>query len=264
YDWLKALSLDEGKMYGAARESFRWAKDMLQFLREEILIDLMANRIYEMKIIHPDLDASDIFSWMHARFSNKDMAGASAELSQTTSPVFDGVVNQPLVTEKLDFDNYAIAYDIMHRFLRTERQKKLAKEELAVEAKLAEQRVAESKKESLDVLTWIYTKSQTVFRAIGRVGTKGLEWTVNDDSKCANLLSYYIRTSRGRKVCSLCGSAPADGTCKTHGKSDMIPGNDIENLSVFVMRSISDIKKGLIGERAEPMKLPEARSLVER
>ncbi|MFW9965764.1 MAG: hypothetical protein ACFFEA_01290 [Candidatus Thorarchaeota archaeon] len=236
----------------------------LQALREEILIDLASTRIYELKTIYPDLKAPDITSWMHARLSNKDMTAAKTELDSTPSPVFEGVIDTELVMDQLDFDNYAIAYDIMHRFLRAERRKKLAKEEFALEAKLEEQKVADSKKASIDVLTWIYTKSQTVFRAIGRVGVKGLEWNANDDSKCANLLSYYIRTSRGRKICSVCGETPAEGKCKTHGTSNMIPSNDTENLAIFVMRSITDIKQGLIGSTAKPMTLTEARSIVER
>lgn len=35
YAWLKALSLDEQNEYGHAYESFRWAKDMLSFLKED-------------------------------------------------------------------------------------------------------------------------------------------------------------------------------------------------------------------------------------
>ncbi|MFW9847051.1 MAG: hypothetical protein ACFFD6_09900, partial [Candidatus Thorarchaeota archaeon] len=236
----------------------------LQALREEILIDLASMRIYELKTVFPDLSASDITSWMHARLSNKDMIAAKNELDSTASPVFDGVIDTELVMDQLDFDNYAIAYDIMHRFLRAERMKKLAKEELALEAKLEEQKVAESKRESLDVLTWIYTKSQTVFRAIGRVGVKGLEWNVNDDSKCANLLSYYIRSSRNRKVCSVCGAVPSDGKCSKHGSSNMIPANDMENISVFIMSSISDIKRGLIGPTSKPMTFTESKSIVDR
>lgn len=236
----------------------------LQALRVEILIDLASMRIYELKTVYPELGASDICSWIHARLSDQDMTAAKAELDATPSPVFEGVIDTPLVMDSLEFDNYAIAYDIMHRFLITERGKKMAKEELALEAKLEEQRIADSKKSSIDVLSWVYTKSQTVFRAIGRVGPKGLEWTPNDDSKCANLLSYYVRTSRGRKVCSLCCEAPEDGKCRTHGTRDMIPGNDMENLAVFVKRSISDIKQGLLGASAEPMSLREARSIVDR
>jgi hypothetical protein len=192
------------------------------------------------------------------------MTAAKTELDGTPSPVFEGVIDTELVTDQLDFDNYAIAYDVMHRFLRTERRKKLAKEELVLEAKLEEQKVADSKKASLDVLTWIYTKSQTVFRAIGRVGVKGLEWNANDDSKCANLLSYYIRTSRDRKICSVCGETPSDNICTTHKATNMIPANDTENLAVFVMRSITDIKQGLIGSTAKPMTLTEARSIIDR
>ncbi|MHA2602110.1 MAG: hypothetical protein AM324_008290 [Candidatus Thorarchaeota archaeon SMTZ1-83] len=191
----------------------------LQVLREEILIDLASERIYELKTVYPDLGAPDICSWIHARLSDQDMTAAKKELDATPSPVFEGVVDTPLVMDALEFDNYAIAYDIMHRFLRTERHKKLAKEELAVEAKIEEQRIAESKRSSLDVLSWIHTKSQTVFRSIGRVGPKGLEWTMNDDTKCANLLAYYVKTNRGRKVCSICAEAPTDGKCPTHGRS---------------------------------------------
>jgi hypothetical protein len=236
----------------------------LQALREEILIDLMSERIYELKIVYPDLDAGAICSWMHARMSSQDMKAARAEIDEAPSPVFEGVVDAPLITDKLDFDNYAIAFDIMNRFLILERKKKLAKEEFALQVELADQRIAESKKASLDVLTWIYTKSQTVFRAIGRVGAKGLEWNPNDDAKCANLLSYYVKTSRGRKICSLCGSAPKDGKCTDHGSRDMVPASDIENLSVFLMKGISDIKTGLIGPSATPMSLSEAKSIVER
>jgi hypothetical protein len=35
YSWLKALSLDESKPYGSARESFKWAKSMLNYLKED-------------------------------------------------------------------------------------------------------------------------------------------------------------------------------------------------------------------------------------
>ncbi len=35
YDWLHALSLDESKPYGYSRESFKWAKTMLKFLKED-------------------------------------------------------------------------------------------------------------------------------------------------------------------------------------------------------------------------------------
>ncbi|NHJ13328.1 MAG: hypothetical protein EAX95_06600 [Candidatus Thorarchaeota archaeon] len=236
----------------------------LQALREEILIDLMSERIYELKVVYPELEAESICSWMHARLSNQDMEKAKEELLDSPSPVFEGVVDAPLVMEKLEFDNYAIAYDLMHRFLVQERKKKLAKEELALQTELEDQRIAESKKASLDVLSWIYTKSQTVFRAIGRVGVKGLEWTETDDSKCANLLAYYIKTNRRRKVCTLCGSAPSDGKCKDHGSADMVTASDLENLAIFVMRGISDIKTGLIGPSASGMSMSEARSIVDR
>ncbi|MHA1577737.1 MAG: hypothetical protein ACTSU3_10290, partial [Candidatus Thorarchaeota archaeon] len=39
----------------------------MQFLREEVLIDLTALRLYELKIIHPELDATAICSWYQAR-----------------------------------------------------------------------------------------------------------------------------------------------------------------------------------------------------
>ncbi len=236
----------------------------LQTLREEILIDLASERIYELKTVYPDLGASDICSWMHARLSDQDMFAAKDELDATPSPVFEGVVDVPLVMDALEFDNYAIAYDIMHRFLRTERRKKMAKEELALEAKIEEQRIAESKRSTLDVLSWIHTKSQTVFRSIGRVGPKGLEWTMDDDTKCANLLAFYVKTNRGRRICSICAEAPPDEKCPTHGRGEMVPGNDVENLAVFVMSAITDIKRGLIGSTAEPMSFKEARSIVDR
>jgi hypothetical protein len=236
----------------------------LQFLREEILIDLMANRIYEMKCVHPELDAATICSWMHARLSNKDMPTASDELASTNSPVFEGIVDLPLQMKNLEYDNYAIAFDVMHRFLKQQRLQMIEKEELALELEREQQKIAESKKKSLDVLAWIYTKAQTVFRAIGRVGTKGLEWNANDDAKCANLLGYYVQMNRGRLVCSICGSSPADGKCSDHGKGNMTTGKDMENLAIFVMRSISDIKSGLIGPTADPMTYSEARSIVQR
>jgi hypothetical protein len=246
------------------RSIYENTESELQFLREEILIDLMADRIYEMKCVHPELDATTICSWMHARLSNKDMPTAGDELANTNSPVFEGVIDLPLQMKNLEYDNYAIAFDIMHRFLKQQRSQMLEKEEIALEAKRERQKLAESKKKSLDVLAWIYTKAHTVFRAIGRVGTKGLEWNANDDAKCANLLAYYVKMHRGRPVCSICGSAPADGKCSDHGKGNMTTGRDMDNLAIFVMRSISDIKSGLIGPTADPMTYSEARSIVQR
>jgi len=238
----------------------------LQFLREEILIDLASMRIYEMKVLYPELDAKTICTWMHARLSNKDMMAAEKDLENSISPVFDGIVNKSLDMSNLEFDNYAIAYDIMQRFLKQERLEKLAKEEFAFEAKQKEKRRIDEKKEGIDVLMYLHNKGRTVFRAISRVGTKGLEWTPNDTTKCANLLAYYIKTNRGRKICTACGAVPKDNKCSQHGTNFIKDSSDMDNLAVFIMRSLFEIKEGLIGEGrgAEPMSWDKAKSTVER
>ncbi|MFW9974744.1 MAG: hypothetical protein ACFFDQ_05745 [Candidatus Thorarchaeota archaeon] len=239
---------------------------VLQFLREEILIDLVSMRIYEMKIVYPELEAKTICSWMHARFSSKDIVAAGNELETSTSPVFDGIIDKSLDTSSLEFDNYAIAYDIMQRFLKQQRLEKLAKEEFAFEAKQKEKRRIDEKKEGIDVLMYLHNKARTVFRAISRVGTSGLEWTPNDTTKCANLLAYYIKTNRGRKICTACGSVTGDAKCSQHGGNFIKDSTDMENLSVFIMRSLFEIKEGLIGEGrgVEPMSWDKAKSTVER
>ncbi len=239
---------------------------VLQNLREEILIDLTSMRIYELKVLYPELDARTICTWMHARLSSKDMMAAEKDLDSTTSPVFDGVVDKSLDMSNLEFDNYAIAYDIMHRFLKQQRLEKLAKEEFAFETKQKEKRRIAEKKEGIDVLMYLHNKGRTVFRAISRVGTKGLEWTHNDTTKCANLLAYYIKTNRGRKICTSCGAIPKDGKCSKHGTTFLKDATDMDNLSVFIMRSLFEIKEGLIGEGkgAEPMSWDKAKSTVER
>ncbi|MBD3406460.1 MAG: hypothetical protein GF411_10140 [Candidatus Lokiarchaeota archaeon] len=236
----------------------------LQNLREEILIDLMQERIYEMKTVHPHLQTASISAWFHARLSNRDIDHADNLLRTTPSPLFTGVLEKPLNVDKLEFNNYTIAFDVMQRFLKRERVKKMEKEEAAVQAKIEEELIAERKRASLSPLIWIYTKSHTVFRAIGRVGTKGLEWTATDDAKCANLLAYYVKMHRDRPFCRVCGSTPKEGDCETHGKGHMVNADDIDNLSVFVQRAISDIKDGLIGPTATPMTLEEARRIVRR
>ncbi|MGY5871243.1 MAG: hypothetical protein RTV72_03270 [Candidatus Thorarchaeota archaeon] len=238
----------------------------LQFLREEILIDLASMRIYEMKIVHPELNATNICTWMHARFSSKDMMAAGKDLENTTSPVFEGVIDKPLDMESLEFDNYAIAFDIMQRFLKQQRLEKIAKEEYAFEAKEKETRAIESKKVGIDVLMYLHNKSATVFRAISRVGTKGLEWNQSDTSKCSNLLAYYIKTNRGRLICTACGAIVKDGSCAQHKKSFIKEANDSENLSIFIMRALFEIKDGLIGagKGAEPMPWDKAKSTIDR
>ena len=238
----------------------------MQFLREEILIDLASMRIYEMKILHPELDATSICTWMHARLSSKDMMAAGKDLENTPSPVFEGIVDKPLVMDSMEFDNYAIAYDIMQRFLKQERLEKLAKEEYAFEAKEKETRAIESKKVGIDVLMYLHNKGATVFRAISRVGTKGLEWTQSDTSKCSNLLSYYVKTNRGRLICTACGTVTKDGVCAQHKKSFIKEANDTENLSIFIMRALFEIKDGLIGagKGAEPMRWDKAKSTIDR
>jgi hypothetical protein len=236
----------------------------LQFLREEILIDLASMRIYEMKVLYPELDAKTICTWMHARLSSTDMMAAEKALEGSTSPVFDGIVTKPLDMSSLEFDNYAIAFDIMQRFLKQERLEKLAKEEFAFETKQKEQRRLAEKKEGIDVLMYLHNKGRTVFRAISRVGTKGLEWTPSDTTKCANLLAYYVKNSRGRKICTDCGSVAPK--CPKHGTSFLRESNDMDNLAYFMMRSLFEIKEGLIGEGrgVEPMSWDKAKSSVER
>ncbi|MFW9817453.1 MAG: hypothetical protein ACFFEW_16135 [Candidatus Thorarchaeota archaeon] len=238
----------------------------LQNLREEILIDLQSMRIYEMKVNFPELDAQTICTWMHARLSNKDMMAAGKDLETSTSPVFEGIIDKPLDMSSLEFDNYAIAYDIMHRFLKQERLEKLAKEEFAFETKEKEKRRIEAKKEGIDVLMYLHNKALTVFRAISRVGTKGLEWSQNDTSKCANLLAYYIKNNRGRAICTACGTVLKGDSCSQHGNNFKKEATDIDNLSIFFMRSIYEIKEGLIGtgRGVEPMPWDKAKSTVDR
>jgi hypothetical protein len=236
----------------------------LQYLREEILIDLTANRVQEFKCVHPELDTPAISGWLHARFSGLDMALAESDLESTPSPVFEGIAESPLGLSGLECDNYAVAFDLMSRFLKQERAQRMVKEEAAIQAQLAEQRIADSKRKTLDPLLFIYTKAHTVFRAIGRLGTKGLEWTPIDDAKCANLLSYYVRVNRGRLVCSVCGETPKEGVCPTHGKSDTTTSNDMDNLAVFVMRALTDIKSGLIGPTSEAMPWDKTRAIIQR
>lgn len=236
----------------------------MQSLREEILIDLTAKRIYELKCVHPELDATTICSWLHARFSNQDLSSAREELETTPSPVFMGVIDVPLRLDGLEFDNYAIAYDLMHRFLAKERLAKLAKEEYALEVEMERKRVIAGKRAKIDLISWIDTKSKTVFRAIARVGSRGLEWSPNDEMKCANLLAYFVNQNRGRVVCTICGSYATDGKCKTHGTRGTTKAGDMEILTVLVMRSITAIKTSLIGPKAEPMSWDQARAIVQR
>jgi hypothetical protein len=236
----------------------------LQFLREEILIDLTSMRIYEFKVAHPELDASTVCSWMHARLSSQDMKAAYTELDNSPSPVFEGVVTAPLKLSGLEFSNYAIAYDLMHRFLKQQRKELITKEEYALAVERERKRTGERKRGELDVLSWLDTKSMTVFRAISRVGPRGLEWSANDRMKCANLLSYYIQNRRGKPICAACGEDPKDGKCSKHKGSNINNSTDFDNLSHFVMCSITSIKQGLIGVRAEAMTWEEARRIVQR
>ncbi|MFX1481702.1 MAG: hypothetical protein ACFFCP_00785 [Promethearchaeota archaeon] len=238
----------------------------LQNLREEILIDLQSMRIYEMKTNFPEIDARTICTWMHARLASVGMPAAKEELETSTSPVFAGIVEKPLDMSNLEFDNYAIAYDIMRRFLKQQRLEKLAKEEFALETREKERQRIESKKEGIDVLMYLHNKALTVFRAISRVGTKGLEWSQNDTTKCANLLAFYIRNNRGRLICTACGTVSKDGSCAQHGKNFIKESTDLDNLSIFIMRSLFEIKEGLIGtgKGVEPMPWDKAKSTVDR
>jgi hypothetical protein len=235
-----------------------------QYVQEEILVDVMSNRILEMKCVFPELDAKTVCVWMHARLSSSDLRTAESSLASSPSPVFEGIVQSSLKLDGLEFDNYAIAFDVMQRFLNKQHQAVVAREQLAVEARIQERDLAESKKKSLDPLEFIYTKAHTVFRAISRVGAKGLEWGPTDDAKCCNLLAFYVKSNRGRPVCQVCGEAQTTGACATHGKGHMNVSNDFDNLAVFVMRAISDIKSGLIGPTSKPFGWEEARSVVQR
>jgi len=236
----------------------------LQHLREEILIDVTSMRIYELKCVFPELDASTICTWMHARFSSLDMNAARDDLESSPSPVFEGITDVSLKLDGLEFDNYAIAYDLMQRFLLQERKKKIAKEEFMLESQREEQKLAARRKDQIDVLSWIDTKAHTVFRAIGRVSSKGIEWSKNDDIKCSNLLAFYIKMKRGQQICSVCGDSVEAGKCERHGKGHTIDADDMDNLAAFLMRAITSIKIGLIGKTAEPMTWDESRTIVQR
>ncbi len=236
----------------------------LRFLREEILIDLLSLRLYEMKIIHPELDAAMVCTWFHARLMNKDLDSSREHLENSNSLVFAGVSDTPLNLDALTFDNYAISFDLMQRFLRRQRAERDIRVEMAVEEKAAKEEEIARRKAGINVMNFIYTKSHTVFRAIGRVGSRGLEWNPNDDAKCANLLAFFLKTSRARPICQVCGEISDEGKCSRHGKGQMNESNDLDNLSWFVMRAITDIKEGLLGAKAEAVTWSEARQIVQR
>jgi hypothetical protein len=236
----------------------------LRFLREEILIDLMSLRLYEMKMIHPELDAAVVCTWYHARLMNKDLETSEEELKQSSSPVFSGIVDASLELDELTFDNYAIAFDLMQRFLERQRDERDIRIEILAEAKEEKEKQISEKRAGINVMNFIYTKAHTVFRAIGRVGARGLEWNANDDAKCANLLAFFLKTSRGRPICQVCGEISDEGKCRKHGKGQMNDSNDIDNLSWFIMRAITDIKEGLLGAKAEAVTWSEARQIVQR
>jgi hypothetical protein len=236
----------------------------LQHLREEILIDVTSNRIYEMKCVFPELDAASICTWMHARLSSVNLDTARRDLESSSSPVFEGIADIPLKLDGLEFDNYAIAYDLMHRFLTQERKKLDTKAEIVSAARREEQAIISEKREQIDVISWIDTKAHTVFRAIGRVSSKGIEWSKNDDIKCSNLLSFYVKVNRGRQICNACGDAAQNGECPRHGRGNIINADDLTNLAIFLMKAITSIKVGLIGKTAEPMSWDESRSIIQR
>jgi hypothetical protein len=236
----------------------------LQVYREEILFDFAVARVQEIKSVYPELDTLSLWAWFHARLSGKDMESAKSELSTSPSPVFQDVAIAPLGIGGLRTDNYAVAFDVMTRFLSREGRVKQAREEVAIESKLEEQKTIESKRKELDVLTFIYTKAHTVFRAIGRTGTQGLEWTPNDSAKCANLLGLYVRTNRTRPICTVCGSTTKEGACPTHGTEMVSPSTDLDNLAVFVMQAMYEVKAGLVGPSAEPMTWDKAKAIVQR
>jgi hypothetical protein len=164
----------------------------------------------------------------------------------------------------LEFDNYAIAYDLMHRFLTQERKILVTKAEIVSAARREEQAIISEKREQIDVISWIDTKAHTVFRAIGRVSSQGIEWSKNDDIKCSNLLSFYVKVNRGRQICSVCGDPAQNGECPRHGKGNIINADDLTNLAIFLMKAITSIKVGLIGKTAEPMSWDDSRSIIQR
>ncbi|MHA1638136.1 MAG: hypothetical protein ACTSUB_09000, partial [Candidatus Thorarchaeota archaeon] len=126
------------------------AETEMQFLREEVLIDLASMRIYEMKVIHPELDSSYVCTWFHARLSSTDLDSARKDLDSKPSPVFEGIQDVGLKTESLTFDNYAIAFDLMQRFIERQKTQKLAKEEFILETKRAKQKRVDAKKGTID------------------------------------------------------------------------------------------------------------------
>ncbi|MDF1539146.1 MAG: hypothetical protein P1Q69_09600, partial [Candidatus Thorarchaeota archaeon] len=158
----------------------------------------------------------------------------------------------------------AIAFDLLQRYLVRQRDRRDIRIEIAAESKKAEQKAKDAKLGSLDVLNFVYTKAHTVFRAIGRVGARGLEWSANDDAKCANLLAFFLQQNRGKLICAVCGELVPDKKCKVHGKGHINEANDIDSLAWFVMRSFTDIKVGLVGVKADPMSWDKARSIVQR
>jgi hypothetical protein len=77
-------------------------------------------------------------------------------------------------------------------------------------------------------------------------------------------VAYYIRNKRGREICSACGEVTKK--CSQHGTSFIKQSNDMDNLSIFIMRGMFEIKDGLVGagKGAEPMAWDKAKAMVER
>ncbi len=234
----------------------------LQPAREEVLTDALNNTTYEFKVVLPYLSALDIASFIWARFSSQSIKSAKEDLMTTPSPVFSGVIDLPLAIDKLDYHNYAIGYDISHRYILQEFKRKTIREDLWLARAEEEKRRLEEKRKRVDILSWIDSRAISVFRA-GRRGVAGLEWTQRDTQKASNLLAYFLINRRGIKMCKECGKTITGDYCPIHGPASVVVANDYENLVYFMSRALTSIRTHL-SQKEQSVSMSEARTIVDR
>ncbi len=234
----------------------------LQPAREEVLTDALNNTAREFKIVLPYLPALDIASFIWARFSSQSIETAKQDLMTTPSPVFAGIVDMPLAIDKLDYRNYAIGYDISHRYIVQEFKKKTIREDLWLARAEEEKRLLEEKRKRVDILSWIDSRAISIFRA-GRRGVAGLEWTQRDTQKASNLLTYFLVNRRGIKMCKECGATVTGDYCPIHGSASVVVANDYENLVYFLSKALTSIRTHL-SQKEQTVSMSEARTIVDR
>lgn len=186
------------------------AEDWVAVKLEEIILERLVKRQKELQtILGASHDPYLVNGFILARLVDKSLKDAIQTFEKEDSPVYENIAAAKLPKEFLSPVSYVIGFDVLKRFERHERQRKLKVEEAFERKEEKQEKLKREVRERQDGSTydWLERKIST---SLMRVSSKGINpnqfyWADKDTRMVSDAIKHHSEM-KNFKICPKCGT----------------------------------------------------------